>query len=371
MKNNYLPLILIATAFGLLAGAAGALFANIYSSSLSSFSLNRELNLSDYGYLSPNLVIRDPKKVVVNQDVKTDETIRSLRASLLGVFIKLNNKDAYYDLDRPFASALAATSDGWVMVAWPEEVTKATIDKISENFIVIDNARKIYEVDRVVADAEQTGSFIFLHLKNASGLNVRRLVPDEEIKAGQSLLLAAPNNVFLLNALSGKNKLNSLLSSDIYSRGFSLAYQVPTKNLFVFNLSGEIIGAVDYQGKQLSSPALATYWRSLLKSNSLSWPSLGVNYLDLATIVSNGDLPDKGAKLQGGDGLPAVVKNSPADKAGLMAGDIITRVNGTELNIENDLAVILSSYNAGDSISLDYSRNGASVQVEITLGIAK
>lgn len=371
MKNNYLPFILIATAFGLLAGVAGTFLAGIYTADSGSFSFNRELNLNDYGYLSSNLVIRDPKKVVVNQDVKADETIRSLQASLLGVFEKSDDKNYYYDLNRPFASALAATSDGWVMAAWPEEISKNGLGEISKKFIVIDSSRNIYSVDKAVVDNEKTGAFVFLHLSNASGLGVRRLVPDEEIKAGQSLLSAAPENVFLFNVLSGKNKSAYLLSSDAYSRIFSFNDQESAKSVFVFNLSGEIIGAVDFQGKQLSSPALAAYWRSLLRNGSLSWPYLGVHYLDLSAVVSTSSPLDKGVELRGGEGIPAVAKNSPAEKAGLKEGDIITRVNGTELNAENDLAVILSSYNPGDSLLLDYVRNGASAQVELNLGSIK
>jgi len=371
MKNTYLPLILIATIFGLLSGAAGTLLTDLYVSDGSSFSFNRELNLSDYGYLSPNLVIRDPKKVVVNQDVKTDETIRSLKASLLGVFLKNEEKNSFYYLDQPFALALAATSDGWVMAAWPEELSKTELDKITDNFLVIDGNRKIYEIDRAVFDLDKTGAFVFLHLRNASGLNVRRLVPDEEIKSGQSLLLALPGNMFSLNFLSSKNQNDVLLSSDKYSKKLSLSYETPSKPLFIFNLSGEIIGAVDYKGRQLASPALDAYWRSLLKKNVLSRPYLGLNYLDLSNVVSNQNQLAKGAELRASDLVPAIIKNSPADKAGLKAGDIITRINSQEINADNDLAVILSSYSPGDSIILDYLRQGNNLQVEIILDSVK
>jgi len=368
MKNNYLPLILIATFFGLLAGAAGALFASFYAANDSSFALNRELNLSNYGYLSPSLVIRDAKKVVVNQDVKTDETIRSLKSSLLGVFVRAEDESSYYKLEQPFASALVATSDGWVMAAWPEELSKSILERIPQDFVVIDSSRKIYKINQVVAKTDTIGNFVFIHLLDASGFSVRRLVPDEEIKSGQSLLLAGGNNIFLLNYLSGKNFDDVILSSDDYARTFSLTYQIQAQPFFVFNLSGEIIGAIDNHGRWLTSPELSVYWQSLLKEKKLYWPSLGVHYLNLSAVVGASDLPAKGAKLQGINNLPAVVKNSPAEKAGLMAGDIINRVNGIELNSENDLAVIISSYQPGDSLSIDYTRQGNSLQTEVILG---
>jgi len=369
MKNNYLPIILTATAFGLLAGGAGALFANYYSaSSGGGLAFNRELNLSNYGYLSSNLVIRDPKKVVVNQDVKTDETIRDLAVNILGVFPKDEAPGAYYKLNKPFAQALAATTDGWIMAAWPKTPAKADLENIASNYIVIDSSRKIYEIDRVLSSSDKIGAFVFIHLKNASSLSVRRLVPNNEIKTGQSLLLATNDDSFLLNALGSKVESDSLLSSDLYSQSLRLAYNDDAKPSFVFNLSGEIIGAIDWQGKWLTAPELDTYWRSLLKTKTLSWPYFGVNYLNLSSVAGNNTLPEKGAKLQdNGDNL-AILKNSPAEKAGLKAGDIITRLNGVELNSDNDLSALLSAYNPGDSVTINYLRNGVSAETEVVLG---
>ncbi len=369
MKNGYLPIVLTATAFGLVAGMAGAIFTNVYSASeRGSLAFNRELNLSNYGYLSPNLVIRDPKKVVVNQDVKTDETVRSLQSSLLTVFLKDSNVNKYYDFKNPFALALAATTDGWVMSLWPQSPSRQELAKAAAEYIVIDSNRKLYQVDLIVVAPEEMGDFVFMHLRSASGLNVRRLVPDAEIKTGQSLLLAAADNSFALNALSSKAPTNSLASSDVYSQSLRLAYASESKSAFVFNLSGEIIGAIDRQGKWLASPELDAYWRSLLKSKTLAWPMFGVNYLNLSLVAGHPTWAEKGAILQDGETGSAVVKGGAAEKAGLKAGDIITRINGVEINADNDLAVLLSAYNPGDSVNVNYLRNGNSAQTEVVLG---
>lgn len=369
MKNNNLNSIIFGTIFGLIAGAAGASLVSFYDASdLNNFNFNRELNLSDYGYLSPNLVIRDPKKVVVNQDVKVDETIRDIRGSLLGIFIRTENSNDYYNLNDPLANAIAATNDGWVMAVWPEAVSAGLMNKASSTYVVIDNQKKVYEIDQVLTSKEGAGNFVFFHLSNANSLPVKRLLPEAEIKLGQSLILAAANQAFVLDSLAQKNQAAPYLSSDIYSRKITLANNHEETSAFVFNLSGEILGVIDDQGNWLLSPVIDAYWRSLLRNNNLQRAALGINYLDLNSIIGSEDLPSKGALIQAASGLDAVVENSAAEKAGLKAGDIITRINGLELNGDNNLSLIISTYNPGDNIVLDFTRDGESQQTEATLG---
>lgn len=366
MKNKLLPVILIATAFGLIAGVAGALFTNVYTpGSGGGFDFNRELNLNNYGYLSPGLIIQDAKKVVVNQDVKVDETIRDLRSTLLGVYVKQASTTALYDLKTPFAQALAATTDGWVMVAWPEAISAAEIAALPGKYVLVDNSRKVYEVDQALG-AEDSG-FVFLHLLNASSLSVRRLVDDADIKPGLSVLLAAEGDRYLLDTVSSKKLTAPVLSSDIYSHVISLSNVQVDRPYFMFNLSGEIVGAVDWEGNMIASPELNAYWRSLLKTRTLDLPAFGVNYLDLSAVVGNGNLPEKGALLRVNGEAAAVLVNGPAAKAGLKAGDIITRIDGTELNQENNLSVIITNYSPGDRLLVSYVRDGVTAQTEVML----
>ncbi|MDP3837277.1 MAG: PDZ domain-containing protein [bacterium] len=366
MKNKLIPVILIATAFGLLAGAAGALFTNVYTAGISGgFDFNRELNLNNYGYLSPGLIIRDAKKVVVNQDVKVDETIRDLRSTLLGVYVKQAGSTALYDLKAPFAQALAATTDGWAMVAWPEAITVAEIAALPEEYILVDNNRKVYEVDQALGAPDS--SFIFMHLRDATSLSVRRLVEDADIKPGLSVLLAAEGDRYLLDTLSSKTLTAPVLSSDVYSQQISLSNVQVDRPYFMFNLSGEIVGAVDWEGNMIASPELNAYWRSLLKTRTLALPSFGVNYLDLSAVVGNKEFPEKGALLRANGEAAAVLVNGSAAKAGLKTGDIITRIDGTEINQDNNLSVLIANYSPGDRLLVSYIRDGVASQTEVTL----
>ncbi len=65
---------------------------------------------------------------------------------------------------------------------------------------------------------------------------------------------------------------------------------------------------------------------------------------------------------------PVIVAGGPAEQAGLQAGDIITAVNGTSLDVTHPLDLVLSQSAPGQTITLDVLRNGQTTQVSLTLG---
>ena len=72
----------------LVAGVVGCLLVLPY---FSNPQTNSEVNVSDYNWGNNGLVIRDPKKVVVNQDVKIEESVNSVNSSMFKFYLKLNS----------------------------------------------------------------------------------------------------------------------------------------------------------------------------------------------------------------------------------------------------------------------------------------
>ncbi|MEP6985860.1 MAG: PDZ domain-containing protein, partial [Chloroflexota bacterium] len=60
-----------------------------------------------------------------------------------------------------------------------------------------------------------------------------------------------------------------------------------------------------------------------------------------------------------------VSPQSPADKAGIKANDVVTKVDGSEVNAEHTLRDLLVSHKAGDSIKLDVVHDGKSSQLSV------
>ena len=62
----------------------------------------------------------------------------------------------------------------------------------------------------------------------------------------------------------------------------------------------------------------------------------------------------------------SVVDGGAGDKAGLRLGDVITKMNDTDLTSRQDMSAAMKSYRAGDTVTLTVYRNGQYITTELT-----
>jgi S1-C subfamily serine protease len=111
-----------------------------------------------------------------------------------------------------------------------------------------------------------------------------------------------------------------------------------------------------------------------LAGQKLARPWIGIRYQALTRQIADQEklAVSEGAWLQpasAGDGTgPAVVPDSPAAKAGLTAGDIITLVDGVRITALTPLDDILTEYTPGATVALDVVRDGKTITLTLTLG---
>ena len=66
--------------------------------------------------------------------------------------------------------------------------------------------------------------------------------------------------------------------------------------------------------------------------------------------------------------MESVVKDGPASKAGLRAGDVIVAVNGREITEMEQLVAIIGECSIGDTLQLRINRNGREMECDVYLG---
>jgi serine protease Do len=110
--------------------------------------------------------------------------------------------------------------------------------------------------------------------------------------------------------------------------------------------------------------------KELKKFGKIKRPFLGIRYIILNKQIAHlHKLPvDYGALIvRESFGEPAVIENSPAEKAGLKEYDIILEIEGEKITEENPLTDILSKLKIGQEIKLKVLREGKEVGVKLKL----
>jgi putative serine protease PepD len=70
----------------------------------------------------------------------------------------------------------------------------------------------------------------------------------------------------------------------------------------------------------------------------------------------------------GGAKVNSVVSSSPADSAGLKAGDVITAIDGKQITNADDLTAAVNVYKPGDKATITLDRSGSTKTVSVTFG---
>jgi putative serine protease PepD len=74
------------------------------------------------------------------------------------------------------------------------------------------------------------------------------------------------------------------------------------------------------------------------------------------------------SKTTSANGQAPIAAGSPAAKAGLQAGDIITAVDGTHVTSVNQFVATIANYAPGNTVTVTVNRGGQTKTLKLTLG---
>ena len=268
-----------------------------------------------------------------------------------------------------------------------------------------DSAKVIFSdgtsADTKILGGETYSDIAVLTVSAASIKQVATIGNTDNIKLGDTTFaVGAPlgdtySGTVTKGILSGKDRLVAVSfsgsTSDYYMKVLQTDAALNPGNSGgpLCNVNGEVIGvnslkltqektssttsySVEGMGFAIPIEDALSYAGIIEKGESVTRPYIGISMLDITDsyyLWQAGITLPKG--VEKGVAVLEVVSSSPAEKAGLKKGDIITKLEKEEISSVAELRYELYKHNPGDKITITYNRNGKELTSEVTLEESK
>lgn len=264
-------------------------------------------------------------------------------------------------------SGFIISKDGYIL-------TNNHVVQGADEIIVRLNDRR--ELEAVLIGADESSDLAVLKV-DAKNLPIVALGNSENLKVGEWVVAIGSPFGFDYSVTAGiVSAKGRSLPSENYVPFIQTDVAINPGNSGgpLFNLKGEVVGinsqiytrSGGFMGVSFAIPInVALDVADQLKATgkvSRGW--LGVVIQEVSKDLAESFGLDRAA----GALVVQVLNNSPAEQAGLMSGDIITKVNGKEVYMSSDLPHQIGRLSAGDKAKLDVVRSGKRKQITVEIG---
>ena len=273
-------------------------------------------------------------------------------------------------------TGFVVTDDGYIITN--EHVSG---DKYSVCYVTLENG-KTYNADVIWADTDVDLSIIKININKLSYLEL-----------GDSDSLKVAQNVYAIGNPVGFEFQRTVTSGIVSGLDRTIKIQDTDKTYYMedliqtdatinpgnsggplINKYGQVIGInsvkiTTAEGIGFASPVnlIKPILESIKNNKEYKATTLGVFAYDKNVIpYINQDLGIN-QTLDNGIYVAEVVKNSPAENAGIKEGDILTKIDSQILNKMSDLRKYIYTKQPGDNVKIKYIRNGKEAELAVTL----
>lgn len=334
--------------------------------------------------LTPHQGLKNDGNALTTASETTIANVASkVSPSVVSILTKIEDPTSYWtsSVQEAAGSGIIVGSDGYILT------NKHVVSDATQVQVILSDGTTYSNVK--VLGTDPLNDLAFLKIEGASNLPAVQLGDSSTVNIGQSVVaignsLGEYQNTVTSGIISGLGRpltaqdstgtstesLNDLIQTDA-------AINPGNSGGPLLNSSGQVIGintavAQDAQGIGFAIPINSAkgILKGVLAGKGVQRAYLGVRYIPVNTAVAKQyKLSVKaGAYINGdGNGGAAVVSGSPADKAGLKSGDVITKVNGVEVGTHGGVSSLVAEYAPGDTIELTILRDSKTSTVKVTL----
>jgi serine protease Do len=326
---------------------------------------------------------QDNEEVILQESSVVTNVAQELRPSVVSIETKKPPRFDVFgrEFERRSGSATGVVVSGEGIVLTNKHVVP------QESEITIRNHQGATYEDVEVIDRDPINDIAFLQINTDQDLQPAELGDSGQVEVGQRVIaignaLGEFSNTVTSGIISGLGRpvtaadtgsqvaqLQGLLQTDAaINQGNSGGPLVDIAGQ-VIGINTAIAGNAENIGFAIPVNQVKSGLESVQQEGRIIKPFLGVRYIMVnQQVVQRADLDvSQGAYLPQ-DGKPSVISGSPADKAGIKPGDVITAIGGEKISRQdNNLALLINQREVGEAVQVSLVRDGEEQTLEVTL----
>lgn len=339
------------------------------------------LSLTTYIYRPTKTISNLPTTATVAES-DTAKVIAAVSPSVVSIMTETSTRNFFgqQSVSSGAGTGFILSHDGYVVT------NKHVVDNSGRITVMLSDGTRYENVPLV--DADPNNDIAFLKIPDVNNLSPVKLGDSKALSIGQSVIaignaLGTFQNTVTTGIVSGVGR--SITASDSTgSSTESLIDMIQTDASInqgnsggpLINSLGEVIGvntAVSQAGQGIGFAipisSIKGVVKQLLKTGKVQRAYLGVYSQTInSQVAKKYNLPiNYGAYVFTAQQYSAIIKNSPADKAGLKDKDIITAINGVQVGKNGSVSSLIGEYSVGDTIDINVLRDGKEMSLKVTL----
>lgn len=315
-----------------------------------------------------------PSVITVGKE-QTALSGRSFGMGPFSVFFNQPPTDNNVPQEQYIGTGFVITSDGLIVT------NKHVVSDIGVNYIVVDQKGNKYKVGNIYKDPSNDIAILRVSNPPAGGLPKVELGDSSKLQVGQMAItigtaLGEFRNTVTRGVISGLGRgitagspfegyverLDNVIQTDA-------AINPGNSGGPLLNSAGQVVGinsAIASNGENIGFAIPINIVKDSLnnfnQTGQFNRPFLGVTYSIISQKAALANEVPEGAYIQ------SVTPNSPAEKSGIMDGDIITKADGQKINSQSGgIASYISKKKVGDTITLEIYRDSKTTTVKAML----
>jgi serine protease Do len=329
-------------------------------------------------------IVEKKENVKVEEQSGIIEAVDKVTPSVVSIVSSKNVYDFWGDVfeKKGGGTGFIITSDGLILT------NKHVVSDKNAQYTVITYDGKDYEGKVIASDPVNDLAVIDIEADNLKAVEVG---DSDDLKVGQRVIaignaLGEYQNTVTTGVVSAKGR--AIIASDETGQGERLEGVIQTDAAInpgnsggpLINIQAQVVGintAVE-RGGQLIGFALPInivkpidkFIKNIREKGRIVRPMLGVRYIPLTkefASLNNLDVTEGALASEGKTGEAAVIPKSPADKAGIEEGDIMTHINQDKIDENHSLSSLIQKYQPGDEVEITLLRGSTQMKVKATL----